>query len=264
MNGAFRNGRDNISSIPPNETLTLRFPCHWTTYTFVKGHVLRVSLSTALFRAWWPSPLKHRMELLAGSTITLPAYDEAPNNVPPFTQVPVQESLVAPEGFDYDAGRVGQYWTTNGTGATALTWQTDLYYNVNSTFVASFEGNNFVAFDSTPEVSVYEAYGLHVVVREVPASNDTVANATLVPYLQNATQVFGFPSPANNSNFFDLAGTNIPSLDLFAHSWFELRTYIRIQSDLANFYFYMSREMRQNDTRFAFREWRSQVPRLFQ
>jgi hypothetical protein len=81
----------------------------------------------------------------------------------------------------------------------------DLYYNVNSTFVASFEGNNFVAFDVSPDVSIYESYGLHVIVRNVPG-NATAANATLVPYLERATQVFGFPNPANNANFFDLNG----------------------------------------------------------
>lgn len=91
INGAQRISRTDPAPITPGETLTLRVPLRFTTYTFAPGHRIRLVVSNAQFPMIWPTPYAMTTSLYTGkggSFIELPVVPhgrdaELPNPVSP-------------------------------------------------------------------------------------------------------------------------------------------------------------------------------------
>jgi len=113
LNGALRNSdkEQPPSNLPVNVAFSVKFQLHVTTYTFPKGHKLRLVVSNSLWNVYWPSPLPLKTSIFvnhSNSYLSIPAFlkpDQVPNNVPPFTNIPPQPSPVPPDGFSYNSGR---------------------------------------------------------------------------------------------------------------------------------------------------------------
>lgn len=71
VTGAARNGAQRLSRVQPRalvagERFTLRFPLHFTTWTFAKGDRIRLVVSNAQFPMFWPTPYAMTTVLATG------------------------------------------------------------------------------------------------------------------------------------------------------------------------------------------------------
>ncbi len=75
FNGSQRESRTEPKALEPGKFFTAEFPLHFTTYTFAKGHRIRVTVSNAQFPMLWPTPYLAPTKLTVGkgaSTLKLP------------------------------------------------------------------------------------------------------------------------------------------------------------------------------------------------
>lgn len=75
LNGAYRGSPSEPEKLEPNEKYTLNLPLHFTSWIFQRGHRIRISVSNALFPAYWPSAKPVLMSLAVGengSALSLP------------------------------------------------------------------------------------------------------------------------------------------------------------------------------------------------
>lgn len=79
MNGSQRDDRLKPEELEPGKVYDISFDLHFTTWTFQKGHRIRVSVSNAQFPMIWPTPQAMRMTLFTGtgSMLFLPEIPEA-------------------------------------------------------------------------------------------------------------------------------------------------------------------------------------------
>ena len=75
LNGAYRNSQTDPQGLEPGKSYALKVPLHFTSWIFQPGHRIRISVSNALFPAYWPSAKPVLMALGVGkdgSTLSLP------------------------------------------------------------------------------------------------------------------------------------------------------------------------------------------------
>lgn len=75
FNGSQRESRTDPKFLNPGEYFDAGFPLHFTTYTFAKGHRVRVTVSNAQFPMLWPTPYLQPTKFAVGdgvSTVALP------------------------------------------------------------------------------------------------------------------------------------------------------------------------------------------------
>jgi putative CocE/NonD family hydrolase len=75
ITGAARSGAQRLSRVDPRplvpgERFTLRFPLHFTTWTFAKGDRIRMVVSNAQFPMFWPTPYRMTTALSIGDGAT--------------------------------------------------------------------------------------------------------------------------------------------------------------------------------------------------
>ena len=76
LNGAYRKSTTEPEPLEPGKTYNISVPLHFTSWVYQPGHRIRISVSNALFPAYWPSPKPLLMTLGVGkdgSTLSLPA-----------------------------------------------------------------------------------------------------------------------------------------------------------------------------------------------
>jgi hypothetical protein len=66
INGAQRESRTDPKAIVPGESFTLDFPMRFTTWTFEKGHRIRLAVTNAQFPMVWPTPFRMTTTLKVG------------------------------------------------------------------------------------------------------------------------------------------------------------------------------------------------------
>ena len=80
FNGSQRESRLDPKPLVPGKFFDAVFPLHFTTYTFAKGHRIRVTVSNSQFPMLWPTPDRKPTKLAVGdavSTIQLPLLTSA-------------------------------------------------------------------------------------------------------------------------------------------------------------------------------------------
>jgi hypothetical protein len=75
FNGSQRESRTDPKPLEPGKFFEASFPLHFTTYTFAKGHRIRLRVSNAQFPMLWPTPFLKPTKLAVGdgvSSVKLP------------------------------------------------------------------------------------------------------------------------------------------------------------------------------------------------
>lgn len=155
LNGSQRNSRLNPEALVPGEIYDLEFKMHFTTWTFQRGHRIRLSVSNSLFPMIWPTPYPMTTTLYLGDENTyfelpvIPAVErKAPNFLPPEpreerTDARYLEGEAWPQGF-YEWKR--DLWSTK----TSVEWKgySD-FENPNGRF-HTYERNYYETSDKRP------------------------------------------------------------------------------------------------------------------
>lgn len=90
LNGSHRNSSKHPERLIPNKLHPLDIEMHFTSWTFKKGHRIRVSLSNGQWPMIWPNPSKLDLKLQLGgnnpSALTLPVIDAIASDEITFSQ----------------------------------------------------------------------------------------------------------------------------------------------------------------------------------
>jgi len=70
FNGSQRTSRTDPRPLEPGKFFEAAFPLHFTTYTFAKGHRIRLTVSNAQFPMLWPTPYRKPTKLAVGDEIS--------------------------------------------------------------------------------------------------------------------------------------------------------------------------------------------------
>lgn len=107
VTGAALNGAQRET--PPtylesNHIYKIRLQLHFTTWTFLPGHRIRIAISNAMFPAFWPSPFSMNTSLYLNSLATfvdLPIIPSLPSTPSPplFTQQQISVDDILPDLF---------------------------------------------------------------------------------------------------------------------------------------------------------------------
>jgi len=107
LNGAQRDNASDPKDLVPNQTYPLDIEMHLATWTFPKGHRIRLSVSNALWPMVWPTPYAMTTALQlggdAGSSLTLPL-------VPPSMYAAPQFAPPEPSEERSDIKSEGSLW----------------------------------------------------------------------------------------------------------------------------------------------------------
>lgn len=101
INGAQRESRTNPQAIIPGQDFIIKFPMHFTTWTFRAGHKIRLSVANAQFPMIWPTPYRMTTQLYVGdgqSEMTLPVVPESGQQIDGLTEL--EQSEPAPDATD--------------------------------------------------------------------------------------------------------------------------------------------------------------------
>jgi len=101
INGTQRASTSSPEALVPGEPVALRFPLHFSTYTFKPGHRIRLAVTNALFPMIWPSAeaMTTTLSLGDGTGVDLPT-------------APPAEAATMPEPVAKDPQAPGAVWPT--------------------------------------------------------------------------------------------------------------------------------------------------------
>lgn len=161
LNGAQRDDASNPKDLVPGQTYSFDIEMHLATWTFPKGHRIRLAVSNALWPMVWPTPYAMTTTLqlggAAGSRLTLPLVPPSMFAPPQFaTPEPNQQrSDIQGEGFPWPGN-----WKTERdevNAKTKVTWSGKSEENYPWGKESDFEGITYVADDNHPETSSVQA-----------------------------------------------------------------------------------------------------------
>jgi hypothetical protein len=157
LNGAQRDNASDPKDLVPDQIYPLDIEMHLATWTFPKGHRIRLAVSNALWPMIWPTPYAMATTLQlggeTGSRLTLPL-------VPPPMFAAPQFAPPGPSETRTDFQSVGSPWPGDWkterdelNGKTKVTWtgKSEEIYPWGKE--SDFEGMIYVADDNHPEAS---------------------------------------------------------------------------------------------------------------
>ncbi len=157
LNGAQRDNASDPKDLVPSQVYPLDIEMHLATWTFPKGHRIRLAVSNALWPMVWPTPYAMTTTLQlggdTGSRLTLPLVPPSMYAAPQFA--PPEPSEARPDfqsvGFPWPGD-----WKTERdelNGKTKVTWtgKSEEIYPWGKE--SDFEGMIYVADDNQPEIS---------------------------------------------------------------------------------------------------------------
>ena len=172
FNGAHRESDTNPSYIPINEYFVLNFDLHFTTWTFPKGHIIRVSISNSLFRSLWPSPYLMNTSISINdesSFITLPVFVD--NGTDHDTPLFLNDTIVIAQRKDackfevnttinYDDQQKVFHYIDQKNKATIVStlWTQDYYLYVHDRTFYALANHSFTVNDSNPAQVSWKAH----------------------------------------------------------------------------------------------------------
>jgi predicted acyl esterase len=161
IDGAQRDSASDPKELAPNQTYSLDIEMHLATWTFPKGHRIRLAVSNALWPMIWPTPYAMTTTLQTGggigSRVTLPLVGPATYAVPQFSAPEASEERkdMQSAGFPWPGD-----WKTERdelSGKTKVTWNGKSEETYPWGKETDFEGITYLADDNHPETSSVEA-----------------------------------------------------------------------------------------------------------
>ena len=166
LNGAQR--QTPPAYLEPNEMYVLTFQLHFTTWTFLPGHRIRLAISNSMLPAFWPSPYVMNTSLYLNSSATyidlpiMPA-TKCPSPPPCFTQeqVPIDDQL--PELFS--GGESKDYEISTTDYNTTISYEQISYELLpNNCFIAAAIQWNYTCSQINPALVEWKAFAQQVYV----------------------------------------------------------------------------------------------------
>jgi pimeloyl-ACP methyl ester carboxylesterase len=161
INGAQRDSASEPKDLVPNQTYPLDIEMHLATWTFPKGHRIRLAVSNALWPMVWPTPSAMTTTLQlggnTGSRLTLPLVPPSMYAIPQFAppEPSEQRSDIQSAGFPWPGD-----WKTERdelNGKTKVTWTGKSEETYPWGKETDFEGLTYLADDTHPETSSVQA-----------------------------------------------------------------------------------------------------------
>ncbi len=161
LNGAQRNNASDPEDLVPNQTYSLDIEMHLTTWTFPKGHRIRLAVSNALWPMIWPTPYTMATTLQlggdAGSRLTLPLVAESMYAAPQFAPPEPSEQRIdiRSAGFPWPGD-----WKTERdelSGKTRVAWRGKSEETYPWGKETDLEDITYLADDAHPETSSVQA-----------------------------------------------------------------------------------------------------------
>jgi uncharacterized protein len=160
LNGAQRDSASDPKDLVPNQTYPLDIEMHLATWTFTKGHKVRLSVSNALWPMIWPTPYAMTTTLqlggVTGSRLTLPLVPASMYATPQFSPpLPSeQRSDIQSLGFPWPGD-----WKTERdeiNAKTIVTWKGESEERYPWGNETDLERITYLADDNHPERSSAE------------------------------------------------------------------------------------------------------------
>ncbi len=161
INGAQRDSASEAAELVPNQTYSLDIEMHLATWTFPRGHRIRLSVSNALWPMIWPTPYAMTTTLQlggeAGSRLTLPLVPLSMYAAPRFAlpEPSEERSDIKDEGYPWPGD-----WKTERdevNAKTKVTWSGKSEETYPWGKETDYEGITYLADDNHPETSSVQA-----------------------------------------------------------------------------------------------------------
>ncbi|KAJ3086845.1 hypothetical protein HK102_012360 [Quaeritorhiza haematococci] len=213
INSAQRDGRQNLTSLIPNEEYTMKFDIHFSTWTFRPGHRLRIAINNAMFRMIWPSPHKMNTTLFVDhpdTWVKVPVVEEIladatldRRSIPEFTQIPFDsehDRVLPKDGFRYKAGGYPRYYKVHrpkvhaesdatASSKLAVTSVFDVYANVRGVLQGQFMAHRYLANDEDPAASSWLAEARHIYIFNVTSETSQSVSSTPTTTLPSSSSL---------------------------------------------------------------------------
>jgi len=161
LNGAQRDSASDPKDLVPNQTYSLDIEMHLGTWTFPKGHRIRLAVSNALWPMIWPTPYAMTTTLQlggnTGSRLTLPLVPPSMYATPQFAapEPSEQRSDMQDAGFPLPGDWRTERDEVNGKAKVTWTGKSEETYPWGKE--TDFEGITYLADDNHPESSSVQA-----------------------------------------------------------------------------------------------------------
>ena len=161
INGAQRENASDPKDLVPNQTYSLDIEMHLATWTFPRGHRIRLAVSNALWPMVWPTPYAMTTTLQlggdTGSRLTLPLVPPSMYAAPQFAPPEPSEerSDIQAAGFPWPGD-----WKTERdevNGKTKVTWSGKSEETYPWGKETDLEDITYLADDNHPETSSVQA-----------------------------------------------------------------------------------------------------------
>jgi hypothetical protein len=202
----------------------ITFQLHFTTWTFLSGHRIRIAVSNAMFPAYWPSPYSMNTSLYldpSATFIELPVIPPLPSTSPPppFTQLQVPLSDIFPESFS--AGKPTVFDKYDTDLATVITYKQISYELLpNGCFVSALLTFNFTCSHLNPADVRWIAYARQVYIFD----------------MHEYSLIDDIPMKNDDDSVY-------PDVNLLTRRHFELQTNLDLYSNQEYFYIDLKRQM---------------------
>ncbi len=170
VTGALRNGAQRVSraqpsDIVPGKRFVLRFPMHFTTWTFEKGHRIRFVVSNAQFPMIWATPYAMTTALAVGdrsSLIDLPVVATNPLPPPDLGSPPPAEEN--PNGRWLSVTNLTPFTVTDdGNGRFSAREMEASSYSSGGRVIATAQRLSYTVDDAHPEAEDVVAAGFETI-----------------------------------------------------------------------------------------------------
>ncbi|CAF2401400.1 unnamed protein product [Rotaria sp. Silwood2] len=230
VTGAALNGAQRETPpayLEPNHLYKIRLQLHFTTWTFLPGHRIRVAISNAMFPAFWPSPFSMNTSLYLNPLATfiglpiIPSLPSAPPSPPPlFTQQQIPVDDIIPDLFSGGEVLAARNYDTN-FDRTVINEQISYDLLPNGRFMSALLAQNFSCSRLNPADVRWTAVARHVYVFDIHG----YTSIDDVP-MKNDEEIAVYPD-----------------VDLSTRRHFELTTELTCYSDQDYFYVNLKRQL---------------------
>ena len=210
------------SYLEPGHVYTINFQLHFTTWTFLPGHRIRVAISNAMFYSNWPTPFAMNTSLYLNSSATfidLPVIPTMTSEPPPFTQKQISPTDVL--AMTFSGGKPKTYQKYETDLATIITFE-QLTYELlpNGCFISALLKWNFTCSHLNPADVRWTTHARQVYVFDMHG----YASIDEITMKADDEQVY-------------------PNVDLTVRRHFELATELIMYSDQDYFYADLKRQL---------------------
>jgi hypothetical protein len=224
MNGAQR--QMPPAYLEPSQIYTITFRLHFTTWTFLPGHRIRVAISNAMFYSNWPTPFAMNTSLYLNPSATfidLPVISTTesspPSIPPPFTQQ--QTSPMDVLATPFSGGKPKTYRKLETDLATTITFEQTNYELVpDGCFMSGVIAWNFTCSHLDPAEVRWTSHARQVFVFD----------------MHGYASIDDIPMKADDEQIY-------PNVDLSTRRHFELATELVMYSDPDYFYVNLKRQL---------------------